>query len=109
MEVLDIFVDGPAERLLAKEDQVVEAFAFYRRNETFGVSILLRAAYACLDHFHAGAGQDLAEATGEEGIMVANEEARILQKTVNAIGEIAGQLLHDLPVELASDGGPFRA
>ena len=92
----DLLVDGVAEMHLAEKDDPVEALLFDRANEPFDVRVCVRRLVGREHDLRPRLLKALLESGGEFRIAVAEEEAAVEEKTIDGIGEVSGDLFHEI-------------
>ncbi len=70
-----VFGDDVAQVVFTEDDELVEAFGFYRTNEPLRKSIQIRAFCGQNDGFDAFIAQNSVEFPGEKRVTIVNEEA----------------------------------
>lgn len=82
---------------------MIEALAFNGFNERLGVAILLRAARSGANDFHPCPVEDLGKGIGQHRIVVADEILHAVEKAVNVVGQLAGDIAQYLAIDFAAD------
>ena len=97
------FADRPAERLLAKEDDSVQAFLLDGSHEPFRVSVQIRRFRRQHHRLHASGLEDRAKLLGEYRFPIKDQVTLVDQNTLRRVRQIAANLLHPLATRLWHD------
>ena len=103
--VLDVLPREEAQVAVTERDHSIETFLFDRPNKPLGIRVEIGTPRRQPKGLDPGAGQDVGNDTGIEGIPVVNEIARGPEKPINGIRERADHLLHPRAAGLGVDAG----
>ena len=95
--VLDVLVDGSPEKSLPEEDHPFEAL-LDGTHEALGVSVAVRCPAVRLHDSNAGGSRDALEQRSEPPVVVADQEAAPRQTSEDRVGQVAGDVAHELVI-----------
>jgi hypothetical protein len=105
MIVRDKLRDREAEVALTERNELVEAFALDREHESLRKGVQIWAAGRELEALDAGGAEDRAERLGEQRVAVMDQVALVSQESVDAVGQVASDLLDPRIVWVAGVAG----
>src|SRR5262245_15133012 len=96
-------------RWLTEGNELVEALGFEREHEAFRHGIQIRALRRQLEALGARGSEDRAKRRGEQRVAVMNQVALAAQEPVDAVGQVARDLLNPRVVRIADQTGDVHA